>query len=230
MTASAAKRPRAARGSLSAEQILEAACDLIASVGLDNFSMPELARRLEVGVTSVYWYFRSRDDLIRAIAERVTSEFYEGLHDDVGLSGDDLVLRQFRLYWQRLKENPLWREVFISSFSAAVLGSPESGRRSGAVLQRQIERMVDAGLEVKEAAVAYRILSAYTRGSVFVMHMDRAGVLSADDSQRGAVMTALSGEAREGWAGMPDDDVLFDAGLRALWSGLLAQSRPARSG
>lgn len=187
--------------------------------------MPEVARRLKVGVTNVYWYFRSKNELLRAIAERVTAEFYEGLQEDGGLSGDDLVLRQFRVYWQRLRDNPLWREIFISGFAAAVLGSPEGSRRAGMVLQRQIERMVDAGLDVTEATAAYRILSAYTRGSVSVMHMDRAGLLSADERERMSVLAVLSGEAREGWSRLPDDDVLFDAGLRALWAGLLAQSR-----
>src|SRR5262245_35171438 len=106
-------RPRAPRGSLNAEQIVQAACGLVAAVGLENFLMPELARRLEVPVTSLYWYFRSKEELISAIADRVTREFYAGLEDDAGLIGDDRVLQHFRVYWRRLRGSALLREVFI---------------------------------------------------------------------------------------------------------------------
>jgi len=222
----ARSRPRAPRGSLDSEQIVDTAGALIASGGLDNFSMPALARQLEVGVSSIYWHFRSRDELLRAIAVRVTSEFYEGLEDDDGLEGEDRVLRQFRLYWRRLRDNPLWRDIFISSFAATVLSSPEGTRRAGAVVQAQVERMVEAGLDLSEATAAYRILSAYTRGSVVVMHRDRAGSLVEGEERRLSVADEMTNPTRSAWTDLPDDeDALFDVGLRALWAGLVAQSR-----
>jgi len=208
-------RGRAPRGSLDADQIVDAACGLIASVGLTKFSMPSVAKQLDVGVTSLYWYFRSKDELLRAVAERVTAEFYDGLDDDEGVTGEERVLRQFRLYWRRLQENLLWREIFISSFAAAVSTSPESRRRAGHVVRRQVDRMVDAGLNVDEATAAYRVLSTYTRGAVLVMRP----VTDYSFFER-----ELSSPAREAWAGLQDDEALFDQGLRALWNGILARS------
>ena len=124
---------RLPRGTLGPEQIVAAACDLVASVGLQAFSMAQVAKKLGVGVTSVYWHFRSKDDLLSAIADRVTADFYAGLDDDAGLTGEDRILYHFRTLWTRLRENSLWREVFIGHFYRTVSTSPEAGLRAARV-------------------------------------------------------------------------------------------------
>ena len=53
---------RRARGSISAEEIIAGAFDVAGRVSLSEFSMPMLAKHLGVGVTSIYWYFRKKDD------------------------------------------------------------------------------------------------------------------------------------------------------------------------
>lgn len=63
-------RPRRARGSLSAEQIIDGAFAVAAQSDLDRMSMPEVAAHLGVGVTSIYWYFRRKDDLLRGMSDR----------------------------------------------------------------------------------------------------------------------------------------------------------------
>ena len=57
-------RARRQRGSLSEEEILDGAHALIARGGLDALSMPALARELAAGVTSIYWYFRNKEELL----------------------------------------------------------------------------------------------------------------------------------------------------------------------
>ena len=42
---------------------------------VDNLSMPLLAKHLDVGVTSIYWYFRHKDDLLDAMTDRVLHEY-----------------------------------------------------------------------------------------------------------------------------------------------------------
>ncbi len=44
-------------------------------VSIDNLSMPQLARHLDVGVTSIYWYFRRKDELLDAMTERVLLDY-----------------------------------------------------------------------------------------------------------------------------------------------------------
>ncbi len=55
-----ARRPR---GSLDAPRVLEAAFALAREKGLAALTMTELATRLGVGLTSVYWHVRNREDL-----------------------------------------------------------------------------------------------------------------------------------------------------------------------
>ena len=67
-------RARRERGSISIEEILRGAFDIARAVSVDNLSMPQLARHLDVGVTSIYWYFRRKDDLLDAMTEQALRE------------------------------------------------------------------------------------------------------------------------------------------------------------
>ena len=65
--APAKARPPAAGTALSAERIVEAALAQIAERGLERFSLRDVARALGVYPTAVYWYFRSRNELLAAV-------------------------------------------------------------------------------------------------------------------------------------------------------------------
>lgn len=54
------KRERRRRGSITAEDIIAGAFELAEEIGISGLSMPLLAKHLDVGVTSIYWYFRKR--------------------------------------------------------------------------------------------------------------------------------------------------------------------------
>ena len=73
--AAAEKRQRRERGSINADQIVKGAFELAKKLSVDNLSMPVLARHLDVGVTSIYWYFRKKDDLLDAMTDRAFSEY-----------------------------------------------------------------------------------------------------------------------------------------------------------
>ena len=62
-------RPRRPRGSLSRDQVVEAALALTDEHGLEALTMPSLAGRLQCGVMTLYGYVDSKDDLLDAIAQ-----------------------------------------------------------------------------------------------------------------------------------------------------------------
>ena len=68
--ATAEKRQRRERGSINPDDIIKGAFELAEEVGIDNLSMPLLGKHLGVGVTSIYWYFRKKDDLLNAMTDR----------------------------------------------------------------------------------------------------------------------------------------------------------------
>jgi AcrR family transcriptional regulator len=189
------------------------ACELADESGLESFTMAQLAGRLGVGVTSVYWYFRSKEELLRAIADRVTEEFYAGLEEDADLEGDARVLHHFRVYWSRLVNNPLWQEVFINRFVQTVASSPEAVAHALAVRDREVARIVDTGLSPDEALDAYLILSSYTRGYAVVEHFRRRDMELAGEER----IAAFRSKAIEA---LDDPDRAFEIGLKALWFGL----------
>jgi AcrR family transcriptional regulator len=63
-------RKRRPRGSLTREQVVEAALALADGEGLEALTMPTLARRLDCGVMTIYGYIERKEDLLDAIAQR----------------------------------------------------------------------------------------------------------------------------------------------------------------
>ena len=64
----AARQARRPRGSLTRQQVVEAALRLADEKGLAALTMPLLAQRLACGVMTIYGYIANKDDLLDAIA------------------------------------------------------------------------------------------------------------------------------------------------------------------
>jgi AcrR family transcriptional regulator len=64
------RRSRRPRGSLTREQVVEAALRLADREGVEALTMPALAGELECGVMTLYGYVHDKDDLLDAIAVR----------------------------------------------------------------------------------------------------------------------------------------------------------------
>jgi AcrR family transcriptional regulator len=74
-TSAADARRRRERGSISIDEILNGAFEVATEVSIDNLSMPLLAKHLDVGITSIYWYFRRKDDLLNAMTDRALERY-----------------------------------------------------------------------------------------------------------------------------------------------------------
>ena len=85
--ATAVKRQRRERGSINPNDIIEGAFQLAEEIGIDNLSMPLLGKHLGVGVTSIYWYFRKKDDLLNAMTDRAITRYQ--LPAAMKTTGDD---------------------------------------------------------------------------------------------------------------------------------------------
>jgi AcrR family transcriptional regulator len=67
-------RSRGGQPTLSREQIVRAAIELLDEKGLDGLSMRRLGSRLAAGATSVYWYVATKDDLLELALDEVMGE------------------------------------------------------------------------------------------------------------------------------------------------------------
>ncbi|MGI5152789.1 TetR/AcrR family transcriptional regulator [Plantactinospora sp. CA-294935] len=69
-------RTRGEQPSLSREQIVRAAIELLDAEGLAGLSMRRLGTRLGSGTTSVYWYVTNKDELLELAVDEVMGEVY----------------------------------------------------------------------------------------------------------------------------------------------------------
>jgi AcrR family transcriptional regulator len=159
-------RSRRPRGSLSADEIVAGAMELMAQEnGLGGMSMPRLAEHLGVGVTSIYWYFRSKDDLVAALTERAAAEMFDALPANDHLPWDERLAEYFRAFRRLFAENPVLADLVVMR-APLQARSPEASVRFLSLLEREIGALVAAGFSDEDAISAYTTLSVYTRGCV----------------------------------------------------------------
>jgi AcrR family transcriptional regulator len=154
-------RRRRERGSISVDEIITGAFEVAADVSIDNLSMP-LAQHLGVGVTSIYWYFRKKDELLDATTDRALAQ-YEFTVPSIDASN-----------WRESLCNPArtMRKQFLDDpvLCDLVLIRGHYGMRAlhGALhgIERPVAALVEAGLTPEQAVETYGAISVHTRGSV----------------------------------------------------------------
>ena len=226
---STAKRPRRARGSLSREEILDAAYQLVEHEGLRALSMPVLARHLKAGVTSIYWYFRSKDDLVMALAERVAEDLYGRLPPVGDGPWEDEVVQYFTAFRNELRRAPIYLELFASR-PRFVFSRPRVSAIVSRRLEDEVAAFARAGLRAEDAARIYSVCSIFTRGCVLFEHAERVEEAEGDGAVHKDVRDALARLDPDEFPHLRQiefdrvmsagDDELFQLGLRLLIEGI----------
>jgi AcrR family transcriptional regulator len=221
-------RKRRARGSISAAEILAGAYDLASEESLEALSMPRLAQRLDVGVTSIYWYFRSKDELLDTLAERAMAEFDRRIDIPEDLPWDEYLRKYFRAQRRMFREHELLCDLIVLRDS----GTPEATRLSAERIDRVLQLLVRVGFPPDAAMNAYAALSVFTRGSAALARIagDRPAESDVpagpfDDAPRLRVLGQLQRPQLLAMTG--DEEFEFGLentlrGLRALLQELLA--------
>lgn len=150
---------------MSREEILEASYQLVAHDGLSALSMPALSRQVDAGVTSIYWYFRNKEELLVALAERVTADVYRRWKPMEDGSWDTELRASFTSFRDELSRVPVYLELF-SLRSRFVLVQPGIFPIVMNRLEADIAHLAAAGLSPVDAAHAHIACSAYVRGFV----------------------------------------------------------------
>lgn len=98
-------------------EILDAARELFIDEGYDKFSMRRLAEKIEYSPTTIYHYFKSKDDLLFAICEEFFEHFSAQLNHIRSVSQDPIeTLRQALLYLMEfgLKNPNQYKVIFFT--------------------------------------------------------------------------------------------------------------------
>lgn len=159
---------RRPRGSLTPDSIVEAAVEIMDEGGLANLTMAAVARSLDVPVTSVHWHFRTRDELLDSLAERVTADLYSAL-PPVAPDGqwDEEFLGYFSSFRRQLLGNRSFMELSLDR-GGELFTDLSVRRRITERLEAEVGLLVRAGVPAAEAYRFYNVCSNYVRGFVIL--------------------------------------------------------------
>ena len=160
--ATADKRQRRERGSINPEDIIDGAFELADEVSIDNLSMPLLGKHLGVGVTSIYWYFRKKDDLLNAMTDRALRKFtFATPYVEAGNWRESL-RSHARMMRKTFLSSPILTDLIL------IRGALSSkARRLGVEqMEKAIATLVEAGLTPEDAFDTYSAVSLHVRGTV----------------------------------------------------------------
>ncbi|WP_109530743.1 MULTISPECIES: TetR/AcrR family transcriptional regulator [Nocardia] len=230
----AAKRPRRERGSLNPEDIIEGAFELAEQVSIDGLSMPLLGKHLDVGVTSIYWYFRKKDDLLNAMTDRALSQYVFATPFIEARDWRESLTNHARTMRSAFLGNPILCDLILIRSAL----SPHAAQLGARQTEHAVASLVEAGLSVDEAFDTYSAISLHIRGSVVLQRLYDKN--KEQDAQAGAYYddivvepetTPLLAEAmaKGRKSGAPDDHN-FEYGLKCILdhaSSLIGTQQPA---
>jgi AcrR family transcriptional regulator len=155
-----ARPRRKERSTLTREQIVAQALELLDAEGIEALSMRKLAARLDAGATSLYWHVANRDELIELLIDEIYGEL--DLPDaDVEIGPDDWrdITRRFAQSVRVIARRHPWMVSVIDHLAAAHLG-PNQSRAA----ERMLAAFEAAGFELGEAEQAFKVMAAYVNG------------------------------------------------------------------
>jgi AcrR family transcriptional regulator len=212
------------RGQLTREMIVDAAVRIINGQGFDALSMPRLAEEVGCGTMTLYGHVEDKDHILALVIERVLAD----VPNPCDGQGNPLtVLTQLRGMRSAVQRHPGLGPVI--AFGRIRARSIDQAIESG------VQALRDCGLADEEAVRTYFALLIHVLGFI------------TWESPR--VLEEPRAAYRERWAqrvqGLPRsfralpetveilktvaDDVQFEAGFTALWTGLVASNERLRA-
>jgi AcrR family transcriptional regulator len=165
--AAAEKRVRRERGSINPDDIIKGAFELAEEVGIDNLSMPLLGKHLGVGVTSIYWYFRKKDDLLNAMTDRALKQYVFATPYVEAKDWRDTLASHARTMRKTFLGNPILCDLILIRSAL----SPRAAKLGVVAVEKAIESLVEAGLSAEDAFDTYSAMSLHVRGSVVLQRL-----------------------------------------------------------
>ncbi len=165
--ATAEKRQRRERGSINPDDIITGAFELAEQVSIDNLSMPLLGKHLGVGVTSIYWYFRKKDDLLNAMTDRALRKSVFATPYVEASDWRETLRNHARTMRKTFLGNPILCDLILIRSAL----SPRAARLGVQEIEKAIAGLVEAGLSPQEAFDTYSAVSVHVRGSVVLQRL-----------------------------------------------------------
>ncbi|MFF6995917.1 TetR/AcrR family transcriptional regulator C-terminal domain-containing protein [Streptomyces sp. NPDC008313] len=141
---------------MNRQTVITEALDLLDEVGLDSVSTRRLARRLGVEQPSLYWYFRTKKDLLTAMAEAAMAPHAAAPLPEPGEDWHAWFLENTRSLRRTLLMRRDGARLHAGSTPTADLDR----------LRRKMEFLVTSGVPERHAQMAMLAAGRFTVGSV----------------------------------------------------------------
>ena len=175
------RAPRQARGRERRDAILDAAATIISEAGLDAVSMHAAARRAGASTGSIYHFFRDRDQLLAALADRHSHQLKETFETNFNRDDAEWAVLKVEEVVERLFG---WAIRYFGSHPDALATLHLQDLARPDAFHELIERVMRIRLGEKAAATAAATIYSVATGSLLF-----ARDLQVSDS--GAVVAAL---------------------------------------
>jgi AcrR family transcriptional regulator len=195
------KRPRRARGSINPADIVAGAFEFCRTTPVDEMTMPQLAASLNVGVTSIYWYFKSKRELLDAMTEEALSSFYESMPPLRSQGWQDMLREFFVNFYTLLAADTLKCDLIVRRIG----GQDDGEMRTWVRAEELLAALAEAGFPPSVAQHAFFTLSIYTQGFLLA-------------ERTGRVATAISVPSADVPGNPPPED--FEFGISNIIAGL----------
>ena len=196
------------RVGLDRADVVAAALGLVEDGGASALSMRKLAAELGVTTNTIYWHVGGRDELLRAVIERLSADL--AARPVAGRTPQERVLASARLAWDSAFEHRNVTALAHQIGATSLLGLPLE-----VALAQELEAAGLRGAEVRDAMRA--ILMCVAGFLVVALRRDegiapdrRSEALWAD------VPAEVSPETRAALCAPADVAALFDTTLRAV--------------
>jgi len=224
---SSRKSPASKGTGITAQRIVLAAVRICDEGGIESLTTRRLASDLGIGTMTLYGYFRSKEEILDAVADYVLGRFEVPSIDDPTPSA--VAHDVAHAFLRMMREHP--SVVYLLSSRATV-----SRQSLKAAMEDVVGILRDAGFRDETAAQAYALLITYCLGFATYQLPRPWGRNSADvgELRRQRVhfysslpLPAFTNlvELSEAVTMMPSDEQ-FDFGLDCLIDGLVAKTKP----
>jgi AcrR family transcriptional regulator len=208
MTTQARSSRPGPRRTLTEEEIMGAALDLLDEGGVNAASVRGIAARVGVAPNAVYTYFPDKAAVVKAIVEHLLGQV------------DLAVFSDRNVPWrQRIESLALELRERLTAHPGAVnlmIGGPMDGPRALALNEHLMETLRDSGLDAAEAAKASYLLIVYVFGSIALETAELGGG-PGGSSEGERIASRL-----EGFSVIPAGTYPLSAGAAAIMAGYVS--------
>jgi TetR/AcrR family tetracycline transcriptional repressor len=147
-----------ARVSLTRQQVIDGALDLVDAEGLDALTLRALASRLGVQAPTLYWHVHNKSELLDALADAIMDDALATIHalDSKAEWGE----------WLLAALSELRRAMMAHPDGARIVSGARQSLRRADFSERAMATLVERGVDLQRARMTVLVGERFTVGYV----------------------------------------------------------------